>query len=123
MTNKNFIHTDPVREYNEKIFQQTKENLEKQLGETLCQIMNADMPLENRIDACYGFIQDFSQNAAREMKIEYFLDIHTKLIGENTLNFEVCHNIGITPTEDMLEGRTDRLPVMKRGPDIPYTRV
>lgn len=124
MINKNFRHTDPVREYNENIFKQAKENLEQQMGETLYGIMmDFDEPLEDRIDACYSFMQNCSQEAAGEMKIEYFLDIHTKLTGGNTMNFEVCHNIDITPTEDMLEGRTDRLPVMKRGPDIPYIRI
>lgn len=123
MINKNFRHTDPVREYNENLFQMTKEGLVQMLSEELCEIMDAEAPLENRIDACYNFMQNFSQDAAREMDVTYSMDIHTNLASRDTIAIEFCHNISIRPTEDLLEGRTDRLPVMKRGPDIPCIRV
>lgn len=123
MINKNFRHTDPVRQYNENIFMQTKNKLTDMLSVELCSIINTNAPLDDRIDACYSFMQNVSRDAAGEMNVAYSLDIHTKLISSNTIETEFCHNINITPTEDMLEGRTDRLPVMKRGPDIPYIRV
>lgn len=124
MINKNFRHTDPVREYNENIFRQAKKDLEQQLGETLYGIMmDFDEPLENRINTCYSFMQDFSRDAAGDLNVAYSLDVRTRLADRNTLNMEFCHTIDITPTEALLEGNTDNFPVMKRGPDIPYIRV
>lgn len=123
MINKHSLHTDPVREHNMNTFLQAKEYLEQQLSSTLSKIMKANEPLEDRIGACYSFMQDFSWDAAGEMEVSYSMDIHTKLVDIDTLAVEFCHNISIIPTEDLLEGRTDRLPVMPRGPDIPYIRT
>lgn len=107
MINKRFLHTDPIRNHNENTFLQAKECLEQQLSSTLSEIMNANAPLENRIGACYSFMQDFSWDAAGEMEVSYSMDIHTKPVGIDLLAVEFCHNISIRPTKDLLEGRTD----------------
>lgn len=123
MINKNFIHTDPVREYNTNLFHRLSEGMNNYLMDALSEIADGEGTVEERKDLCLQFMQNVIASTADEIEMTYTLDVSTRPVDSTLQEALFHHHIRYNPTEDFLEGRTDRYPVMKRGPDIPYIRV
>lgn len=98
---------DPVRDYNLQLFRQLADDLHQKLIDDLNCILDQDMPLEDRIGLCYIYVNDVAGNAKQEMNISYSLSVQE--------DGSIIQNMKFSPTEDLLEGRTDSLPVMRRG--------
>lgn len=123
MKNSFYTHNDSVRDFNYEVFRKTTESLGNKLSQTLESIMSADAPLDECIGKCFSFMDSVIETTAREMQIGYSMTIGVAKDSESSLDITITHNLEYTPTEALLDGRTDRLPVKRCAPDIQYWEV